>query len=155
MAKGVRFPKAEREVIRWGLKLVEEQTNATKGQLKAASAAVDRMDAAELLTSKRSGGAALSAGKAIDAFREVLGNRLIVPPTPGKLFWITMSRGLGTLGADEDACRKIATIAGERWTGRIKAESLVRQGAALLTEAPGSTPRASTAEIPFDDLDEL
>lgn len=167
MARAVRFTKPEREIL---LYAIDELVTLPAGKganakRKALDSAKTKIEASELLSSKREGGAPLSVGKAIDAFREVLGDRLVVPPTPGKLFWITMSRGLGVLGADEEQCRRIATVGGDQWQGHIKAESLVRQGAVLLNQwgsfrPAAATARASTPKTTYPnnlgaDLDEL
>lgn len=76
----------------------------------------------------------LSCQAAVACFRGVLGDRLVLPPTPGNGYWAQMSRGLETGGFTSEHCQQIAAVAAVKWTGKIKAESLVRQGAVLLSE---------------------
>lgn len=81
----------------------------------------------------------ISCEAAIGCFRGVLGARLVVPPTPGSGFWAQLQRGLSLGGFTPEQCERIAAVAAIKWAGKIKVESLVRQGAVLLSEEDGLT----------------
>lgn len=165
MAIALRLTKPERTILA-ELLTVKLEEGGKPGPLKLYASIADKLEASELLSSKKSSGAAFPVKDAIEAFRSVLGDRLVVPPNPGKLFYILMSKGLGFLGADAETCKEIAQQAAVEWSGRIRAESLVRQGAVLLTSAAeakakgtNSTPMTSasgtTSPGAWDDLADL
>jgi hypothetical protein len=161
LARAVRFTKPEREEIRAGLEWRAKLTVNRPGRgpeptksSKVALAALAKLDASEKPVEKVSSG--VSCAVAIEAFRKVLGPRLVVPPNPGAPYWVTMTRGLQSGGYTAEQCRRIAEVAAVEWQGRIKAESLVRQGAELLTrEAPQEEYDSAVPNLTDDDMEEL
>lgn len=83
----------------------------------------------------------LSARTAVEAFRRVLGNRLVLPPSGAAGAWGAMARRLSALALTEDDCSTIAKRAAAEWrSGPIRAESLVRQADVLLAGVGGEHP---------------
>lgn len=88
---------------------------------------------------------------AVEAFKGVLGARLVLPM--GSV-WGMMQNRIRALGLSEGDCTRIATVAAAEWAGRIKAESLVRQAEKLLQDSPAnkSTPSMKRGALDMDDL---
>lgn len=155
MASAIRLTKAERTVLREAL---EDWTSvvltevATKDK-KIVEGILTKLDLSELGLKKKSTG--LAVPKAVEAFRGVLGARLIVPPTPGPSWWAQMSRKLADYGLTEGDCRTVAKVAAAQWQGPIRAESLIRQADRLLSMSQQELPIAAKhpkAGIDMEDL---
>lgn len=119
--KGVRFTKAERE---WLVEVLEQCRGSKYRDLVLA-----KLEAAELPVKKSAG---ISVMEVIGIFRGVLGNRLIAPPFTAVGVLAQMKNRIAALGLTEALCKQAAEEAGRRWTGPIRAESIVRQADALL-----------------------
>lgn len=150
MARGVRFTKLEREVIRLGL------FAATLGKAAEQRAAESVREKLRLMEAppplKEAAGLGFAAAEA--AFRAELGVRLVVPPNPPGSWYAIQSRAIKMLGVTAEDCATIAATAALKWTGRIKIESLVRQGAVLLSEAKDGPVASANAPI-WEDMEEL
>ena len=157
MAKGTRFTKSERELIRLGVLGLPSQ-GMRVAQLRARDSVIAKLDASEEPVAPKE--KAFTLREAIEAFQSVLGQRLTTPPNPPVSWYIIQQRRLNMLGIGAPECCVIAAEAGQQWTGRIKAESLVNQGASLLADAEQraatqGTP-SSLGSDPADlDMDEL
>lgn len=89
-----------------------------------------KLEKAEMLKGAKKG---LDPRTAVEAFREVLGDRLVAPL--GSV-WGELGGRLRRLGLSRMDCVTIAKVAKEQWRrGPIKAESLVRQAEVLLAAA--------------------
>lgn len=126
MARGIRFTKAEREVIRAAL---DDFITEVPKPPKAAHTALAKLDLAELPVKK---GTYLTTSDAIAAFREVLGQRLLAPGFQAVGVLAQMKNRIQALGLTRQDCTAIAKAAGAEWQGVIRAESLVRQADKLL-----------------------
>ena len=145
---GIRFTKVEREYLRTWLEATGVMDFGAKGQ-KAKASILAKLDKAE--APKASG---LDVKAAVEAFRGVLGSRLILPMGA---VWGMMQNRIRALGLTEEDCRTIATVAASDWQGKVKAESLVRQAEKLLSESSvpasaKSTPRGRRGALEMDDL---
>lgn len=127
--RGVRFTKAEVAAL---LSAAEHERLATRGSA-ALSRAVDKLEAATLPVKKPTYGATVP--QAIEAFRGVLGARLVCPPWTAKGVLAMMSKRLTALGLTVGDCTTIAKVAAAQWQGAVRAESLVRQADKLLQES--------------------
>ncbi len=123
------------------LKLVlgEFNNGSTKKHIAALLAKIEKVEM--LAGMKRTG---ITVGAALDAFKGVLGPRLLVPPSSAAGVFGQMAQRLKALGLTAADCVAVAKSANERWPrGAIRAESLVRQADSLLAEAqqdlPGTT----------------
>lgn len=117
---------------------LREYTESVAHNDKKASELLGLIERAELLAgAKRPKG--LAVGAAIEAFRGVLGNRLVLPPNPGPSWYAPLARRLADMGVTADDCKKAAEVAEERWRGAIKAESIIRQCDTLLSAFDGDT----------------
>jgi hypothetical protein len=99
---------------------------------------VDKVSDAELRQKTRAGGKGLAPQVAIEAFREVLGKRLVLPlPAEfGQLGVLLRTKGLTRM-----QCVSVAKTAAADWRpGPIRALSLVRQADVLLAGAQGDMP---------------
>lgn len=77
----------------------------------------------------------MSVGAAIEAFRGVLGRRLVLPPNPSVGWYAQMGNRLAALGMTPELCRTAAETAARNWMGNIKAESIIRQADTLLHDS--------------------
>lgn len=141
-------------VLRLRNPLVEwlrEYTESVAHNDKKAAEILGLIERAELLRgAKKPKG--LAVGAAIEAFRGVLGDRLVLPPNPGPGWYAPLARRLSDMGVTTADCRRAASVAGERWRGYIKAESIIRQCDVLLSEvnhypAAGNNAPAAMEEI--------
>ena len=83
----------------------------------------------------------LSPQVAAEAFKEVLGNRLVLPPSGAGGAWGAMGARIKALGLSRGDCVNIAKAAAADWRpGPIRAESLVRQADVLLTSLQKGLP---------------
>jgi hypothetical protein len=97
----------------------------------------------------------LSVRAAIDIFRGVLGRRLIVPAgSPPPSWYITLQNRINASGLTPALAKAAAEMAGASWKGAIKAESIIRQADALLSEGHVETLSRSLPEE-AKDMDEL
>ena len=148
MAAGIRFTKAERELIRNLLQWHEGK--AARTELQAVKTAMEKLDRSELAMPKGAGG--LSVNDAIAAFREVLGNRLVVLSSYGAGWYAQIGNRLKLLGLTRDDCIRVAKSAAAEWQGPIKAESLVRQAEYLLHTSYPSERRNIQEHPELEDL---
>jgi hypothetical protein len=145
VAAGVRFTKAEREFI---LRAVD--TCHTVKEEKLRESIVDKLEKSELVKGKgRAPGLALS--EAFSGFSQELGTRVTYPPrTAGPLLG-QMANRLRMLGLTRGDCVTVARVAGLKWKGQIKAETLIRHAENLLVEARNPTlethPRTTAPEM--------
>jgi len=131
VASSIRFTKPERHVIRSALKWYE----ISHPQCAHIDSITEKLDKSE--QPKSTGG--LSVGAAIEAFREVLGARLVVPPNPSAGWYAQLGKKLADSGISRQECVAVAKQAEATWrTGSIKAESLIRQCDVLLAESQQS-----------------
>jgi hypothetical protein len=129
---------------------LREYTESVAHNDKKAAEVLGLIERAELLRgAKKPKG--LAVGAAIDAFRGVLGGRLVLPPNPGPGWYAPLARRLADMGVNADDCRRAAAEAGQRWRGMIKAESIIRQCDVLLT-AETSVGSKSGAPLEMEDL---
>lgn len=159
MARGVRFTKPEREVIRNAFGLAG--FSLTDKQRKVANSVLDKLEAAEAPKEARG---AVTLAEATAAFQAELGSRLTLPPSPDQTWYIVQQKRLKQLGLTNDHCTTIAREAGAQWQGRIKLASLINQAESLLADAAERGRQTETAPqadsllpnlIGDDDLDEL
>lgn len=152
MATAIRFTKPEREWLReWVTANLEAESQAIHVRgIKLGQSVLDKLIESE--RPKESRGAGLAVTDALDAFKSALGDRLVVPPTPGKPWWAMMGNGLKKYGLTRQQCVTIAKTAGAKWrSGFIKAESLVRQATVLLAEAQIELPVVNGGPAEMDD----
>lgn len=136
MASGIRFTKPERQLLRDLLDHVGPLGPLAgiydMKAMAAASCIRHKLDASE----QPKAASGLAVGEAITAFREVLGNRLVVPPSPSAGWYAQLGRELANTGITRLQCTQIAKTADATWRMKfIKAESLIRQAQLLLAEA--------------------
>lgn len=144
MAGAIRLTKAEREYLRTWL------TATGVMDFGKAGAKVKVSLLAKLDKSEKPKTEGLGVKEAVGAFQGVLGDRLILPMGA---VWGMMQNRIKALGLTVEQCSAIASAAGTQWSGRIKAESLVRQAEKLLTdEGNPSTPRGRRGALDMDDL---
>lgn len=99
-----------------------------------------KLDKAELMSGVKRG---LSPQDAVEAFKEVLGTRLVAPL--GSV-WGEIGGRIRRLGLSRMQCVTIAKVAKDQWRpGPIKAESLVRQAEVLLSGAQQAVWGTSTS----------
>ncbi len=124
MAVTVRLSKAEVAKLREG---------TVPGTL------IDKIDGAELLAAtKKNAPRGLPPQVAVEAFKEVLGDRLVLPPGGANGVWGALGARLRALGLTRDDCVLAARAAAAEWRpGPIRAESLVRQADVLLGAKTG------------------
>ncbi len=120
MAGAIRFTAAERA---W----IAEQVGKAAGN-KTAELVLAKLERSELPVRR----AGLAPQKAIEAFGEVLGRRLIVPPSGAIGVYRQMAQRLASLGMTRGDCVTVAKVAAAEWTGHVRAESLVRQADKLM-----------------------
>lgn len=148
MAAAIRFTKAEIAAIKHAF---DECVTCPKGVPRSAfDSALAKIEASE--RPKETRGAGLAVTDALDAFKSALGDRLVVPPTPGKPWWAMMGNGLKKYGLSRQQCATVAKVAGAKWRGFIKAESLVRQASVLLAESQLELPETG-GPTEMDDLE--
>lgn len=152
MAGAIRLTQAEREVLAEVDEILgdgfwdDPEERSHKKSRKAWSSFIAKVRKSEAKA------AGLDVKAAVEAFRGVLGSRLILPMGA---VWGMMQNRIRALGLTEADCTAIAKVAAADWAGRIKAESLVRQAEKLLSEGqtPGtSTPRGKRGALDMDDL---
>lgn len=148
----MRLTKAERELLDALLDLdVRDLTDDVRERArfdKARLSLVAKLEAAE---KPRGTGVAVAA--AVEAFREVLGNRLIAPLSSARGVWAQMQNRLNALGLSRMDCISAAKVAGVEWRGAIKAESIVRQADRLLQAAQLELPtNREGISVEMDDL---
>lgn len=154
MARGIRFTKAERAVVKALLEKYIAETGVPRQ--RNADSALAKLEESELPVKKST---CLTVPDAIAAFRWVLGPRLIAPPFSAAGVLGQMKNRIQALGLTKTDCEAIAKVAGVEWEGQIRAESLVRQADKLLTEsqlplptAPRAAPAGGAVELDDDDL---
>lgn len=159
MARGVRFTKPERALIRKLIGGTQAHHVGSLTQQKVAQEVLRKLDEAE--QPKERGGAecSLTLTAAIDAFRIALAKRLVMPPNPPPSWYAIQQKKLNNLGLTRESAFEVAKKASEQWNGPVKVESLINQAAALLADTSDfSTPAQSMAPNLVDgtgDLDEL
>lgn len=129
-ARAVSFTKPEREFLLAGLGPGGWNTALFKHGEKLAASVIEKLELSEFAAKKPSHD--LTVNAAINAFRGVLRDRLIVPPYSAVGVLAAMKRRIVALGLTEETCAQVARAAAEQWRGPIRAESLVRQADALL-----------------------
>lgn len=124
MARGIRFTKAEREKIKTAIedRPGYDASNAVNRSI------LSKLESAELPVKKHG----LSLQAALEAFRAVLGRRLIAPPAGAGGVFAQMARRVAALGLTLGDCTTVAKVAAVEWQGPVRAESLVRQADKLL-----------------------
>lgn len=148
MAITIRLSKPETALLNRALSAFEPQDSKEN---KTYESILTKIQVAEL--GKPTRGAGLAVPVALDAFKEALGNRLVVPPTPGASWWAMMGAGIKRYGLSRQQCVTIAKTAGAKWRGFIKAESLVRQATVLLAESQLELPATQGGPAEMDDVD--
>ncbi len=134
MAAGsIRLTKAERAYLEAAL---------GSDPSKVAGRILEKLERSELVKG-RGRAPGLGAQEAIRAFREVLGDRLVLPPPGAAGVYGQMANRLRDMGLTFDDCLTIARAAICWKARRIEAESLIRQAAKLLAEGPEGAPKAS------------
>jgi hypothetical protein len=109
---------------------------------------LDKIERAEMLRAGATKG--LGAQRAVELFAEVLGSRLVRPPSGAGQSWGAMAARLKTLGLTETDCRTIARVAAAGWRpGPIRAESLVRQADVLLAGAQQQIPGVGSRVLEY------
>jgi len=150
MAGAIRLTAAERELVRDLLETEAARTVRDGGARKrTATAALAKLEASELPVRKNG----LAAQTAVEAFVQVLGNRLVKPPAGAQGVWGAMGNRLRMLGLTRGDCVTIARVAGAAWRGPIKAESLVRQADTLLSGAQSAIPGTPRGPIALGEDD--
>lgn len=143
---GIRFTKAERQLIRSAIEALSHT--------KVTESILEKLDRSEVTPKKKREG--MSVAAAIEAFRGVLGSRLVLPPNPSAGWYAMQSAQLTRLGMTPDLCRAVAMQAGSIWQGNIKAESIIRQADRLLHDyvenGAGGTDRVLFSDLADEDL---
>jgi hypothetical protein len=154
MARGIRFTKPERDLIRQALGA--DGLCRTKAEVTAKTSLLDKLEAAEKPEEKKSG---LSVKAALDVFKGVLGFRLVAPPPGAVAIWSMMQKRIVSLGLTPMDCITLAKTAGTKWQGQIKAQSLINQAEALLQDAQDKPfedvamkPRGAPQPVAMDDM---
>mgnify|MGYP001577741393 CR=1 FL=1 len=152
MATTLRLRKADLEL----LAAVDTHVTCENGesisakQVRAWSIFYERVLTAEMRPRKTS---VLSVTAAIEAFRGVLGKRLVVPAgNPGAGWYAQLQNRINSSGLTPELCRTAAEMAAVMWKGPIKAESVIRQADVLLSDAAEAAVEAPQ-EVP--DMTEL
>lgn len=148
MASGIRFTKSERAAIRHAF---DECVTLPKSlKREAFDSVLAKLEESE--RPKDSRGAGLAVTVALDAFKAVLGDRLVVPPTPGAPWWAQMGKGLKKFGLSKQQCTTIAKTAAAEWRGPIKALSLVNQADVLLHNSQLELPVKRSGPAEMEDV---
>lgn len=137
MALTVRLKKDEVGLIRDALGVLQSEKTGTRYWSKVekiSSELLVKLAALEEFGPLKKKSTGLPVRTAIEAFREVLGPRLVLPPNPDATWWAIQSRALTSGGFTREHCLGIARVAGRKWQGLIKIESLLRQATVLLAE---------------------
>ncbi len=149
--RGIRLTKPERELIR---RLIAGSGYAA--DTKVAAGILDKLALSELPVKSRN--PTLSVNDAIDAFRSVLGKRLLAPRHEAIGVLSQMKNRMAALGLTADDCRTIAQRAAVEWPdGLIRAESLVRKADVFLSSeretdrTPQKQPMAAPLELTEDE----
>lgn len=130
MARGVRFTKPERELIRgWAYDFIKGQPLKESWRRTAESIGA-KLDTAEAPQVPKAKG--LPVRDAIDGFRDGLGNRLLALDSYSTGWYAKVSNRLSLLGLTKEDCTTIARNAGQEWKGRIKVDSLVNNAERFL-----------------------
>lgn len=118
MASGVRFTKEERGLLE---RLLEVAKGTPKDDKLIASIRT------KLLSSemKKKQAAGIGWQHAHRMMREVLGDRVTVPPAPMETWCIWMNKRIRDLGLTEEHCRTIARNVAS-WQGNISFENLIK-----------------------------
>jgi hypothetical protein len=145
VARPVRFTAVERRTVGEALTLLEDHFGAVNR--RAIASVRTKLEASELPVRR-----GLPVARAIEAFRGVLGGRLIEPPSSASGVFAAMQKRLTALGLTIDNCAEVARAAGGAWTGAIKAESIIRQADRLLSGNPGTELRAAPIRLDDDDI---
>jgi predicted NBD/HSP70 family sugar kinase len=132
----LRLKKAQ---VQW----LREYTESVAHNDRRAAEILGLLERAELLAGNKKP-AGIGVAAAIDAFRGVLGPRLVLPPRPGPSWFAPLARRLGDMGVTVDDCKRAAEVAAERWRGAIKAESIIRQCDVLLSAEVTESGRSET-----------
>lgn len=136
--RGVRFTKAERE---WLKAFVEPQSRVESKGGRLARSVLEKIELAEMPVRR---GTYLTVPDVIEAFREVLGARLLAPRHEAAGVRAQMKNRIQALGLTRADCVTAAKVAGAKWQGTIRAESIVRQADMLLAESQLSLPTSRT-----------
>lgn len=114
---------------------------------KARDSILDKMDKVELV-----GGGKQPAGigwqAAADAMREVLGNRLALPPSPDTVWMIRMSTRIRSLGLSVQDCKSIAKVQAAKGWKTYSFESCIKFADTLLAEAQLDIPAVGKSGQP-------
>lgn len=137
MASGVRYTKPEREVVTAALEQYIRDKVPGVGlaaRLRAAESALHKMELSELAGPKKKGEPGIGWNAAASAMREVLGDRLALPPAPTGEWCGRMSSRIRDWGLGLEECRKIAKAA-STWKGAVSFESLIYKSLQLLSDS--------------------
>ncbi len=127
----------EREVTVDALLSLEKDEDVPPSSRRAALKVIEKIEGS--MKPKKAVG--LSPVTAVEAFKEVLGNRLLAPLASANGVWGSMGARIKALGLSRGDCVTIAKSAKAEWrNGPIKAESLVRQAESLLAAAQQELP---------------
>lgn len=148
---GIRLTKAERGVIDY---INERCPDVLEGMPKLAKAWTSFMSKVEASVAPDKG-CSLPLKEATAAFREVLGNRLVLPPSGAAGVYAQMTKRLKALGLTRGDCVTVAKSAAAEWRGPIKAVSLLNQADTLLAAAQGELDLGSAPQASRVELDEL
>lgn len=111
---GIRFTKAEREMVEAGLKSVR-RPDLKVGQARAIESALVKLEGSDIVLAKKTAGIGWIA--AAEAMREVLGATLALPPAPDWGWQSRLAARIRDLGLTRDHFRTIAKVLkAKRWT---------------------------------------
>lgn len=136
----IRLTAKEREFL---TRKIDEAGCVDAKEEKLRAAVLSKLEASELKV-KHTG---LLIPEAIEAFKEVLGARLVIPPNGAAGVYMQIKRRIVALGLTRGDCTTVAKVAAVEWEGRIKVESLVRQADTLLAQA--QFPLPGQGELPL------
>lgn len=139
MASGVRFTKAERELL---TRLLEHAVATLNSDAvlfssawqptdnRTAQSALDKLLKSELVKKKTAPG--IGWVRASEAMKGVLGGKLTLPPAPSEQWCIWMNTRIKNLGLTEEHCRTIAQNVSS-WRPPISFETLIKGADRYLT----------------------
>jgi hypothetical protein len=144
----VSFTALERQVTVDALRGTVEFGKGPR--LRAAQSVIDKLEKSTKPKPAKATG--LSATVAVEAFKDVLGSRLLAPLPNAQGVWMGIGRRLAALGVSRMDCVAMAKSAAVLWPkGRIKAESIVRNAELLLSDVQQELPGTVEASE-MDDL---
>jgi hypothetical protein len=148
----LRLTKAEHDYLTWLLEDGAGRATLRGTPDKRALESVRTKLEVSALVKGKGRAPGISVRAATDAFRRVLGDRLVLPPSGAAGVFAAMGKRLALLNLTEDDCEHVARAAAARWRGPVKAESLIRQAETLLSDAPQGTAPQGTPPLEMEDI---